>query len=102
MAKIEEYLSIYKKALRYHKIKAESRRSSNRSALVIIVVLIVITIVFKLKTYSRRAERLWDVIIQDIGYWEYFWAIFAFLIPAGLFINEIVVYRKKQKVRKMD
>ena len=106
MAKIEEYLSIYKKALRYHKIKAESRRSSNRSALVIIVVLIVITIVFKLKTYSRRAERLghdlWDVIIQDIGYWEYFWAIFVFLIPTGLFINEIVVYRKKQKVRKMD
>ena len=114
MAKIEEELSIYKKALRwiatdiaqYHKIKAKSRRSSNRGALVIIAVLFVITIVARLMTYSLRAERLghdlWDVIIQDIGYWEYFWAIFAFLIPAGLFINEIVVYRKKQKVRKMD
>ena len=106
MAKIEEYLSIYKKALRYHKIKAKSRRSSNRGALVVIVVLFVITIVARLMTYYLRAERLghdlWDVIIQDSGYWEYFWAIVACLFFAAVFIKEIVVYRKKQKVRKMD
>ena len=104
MAKIEEYLSIYKKALRYHKIKAKSRRSSNRGALVVIVVLFVITIVARLMTYYLRAERLghdlWDVIIQDIG--SIFWVIFAFLIFAGVFVYEIVVYRKNQKVRKMD
>ena len=114
MAKIEEELSIYKKALRwiatdiaqYHKIKAKSRRSSNRGALVVIVVFIVIAIVARLMTYYLRAERLghdlWDVIIQDIGYWEYFWAIIACLSFAAVYIKEIVEYRKKQKVRKMD
>jgi hypothetical protein len=33
---------------------------------------------------------------------DYFWVIFACLIFAAVFFFEIVEYRKKQKVRKMD
>jgi hypothetical protein len=35
------------------------------------------------------------------GFW-YFYTIFICLLFAAVFVYEIVVYRKKQKVRKMD
>ena len=39
---------------------------------------------------------------ENLDEWEYFARIFICLLWAALFIKEIVEYRKKQKVRKIN
>tara|TARA_B110000503_G_C6840851_1_gene286790 strand:+ start:238 stop:516 length:279 start_codon:yes stop_codon:yes gene_type:complete len=55
------------------------------------------------------AGSLWVIItlrdnsrMENLDEWDYFETIFICLFFAAVFIKEIVVYRKKQKVRKMD
>jgi hypothetical protein len=40
--------------------------------------------------------------MENLDEWDYFETIFICLFFAALFVYEIVEYRKKQKVRKMD